>query len=94
MVTGGAVYGQYHRLRSSLAERGPHYTAVPVSQRVVVKDGTSSAPNSAPMRDQGATNCPHHGRTCRGWLLDVKTMNPRLSYCRRGVFAGATRQER
>ena len=40
-VTGDAVYGQYHRLRRTLEERGLHYVlAVPVSQRVVVKDGT------------------------------------------------------
>ena len=40
-VTGDAVYGQYHRLRRTLEERGLHYLlVVPVSQRVIVKDGT------------------------------------------------------
>lgn len=40
-VTGDAVYGQYHRLRRTLEERGLHYVlVVPVSQRVIVKDGT------------------------------------------------------
>ncbi|GER22145.1 transposase [Zafaria cholistanensis] len=40
-VAGDAVYGQYHRLRRTLEERGLFYVlAVPVSQRVVVKDGS------------------------------------------------------
>jgi SRSO17 transposase len=40
-VAGDAVYGQYHRLRRILEERGLFYVlAVPVSQRVVVKDGS------------------------------------------------------
>lgn len=40
-AAGDAVYGQYHRLRRTLEERGIYYVlAVPVSQRVVVKDGS------------------------------------------------------
>jgi SRSO17 transposase len=40
-AAGDAVYGQYYRLRRTLEERGVFYVlAVPVSQRVVVKDGT------------------------------------------------------
>jgi len=39
-VAGDAVYGQYSRLRRTLEDRGVHYVlAVPVSQRVIVKDG-------------------------------------------------------
>ncbi|GGI02994.1 hypothetical protein GCM10007170_45980 [Arthrobacter liuii] len=40
-AAGDAVYGQYHRLRRTLEERGIYYVlAVPVSQRVAVKDDT------------------------------------------------------
>jgi SRSO17 transposase len=40
-AAGDAVYGQYSKLRRTLEERGLHYVlAVPVSQRVVVKDGS------------------------------------------------------
>jgi SRSO17 transposase len=50
-AAGDAVYGQYHRLRRTLEERGLFYVlAVPVSQRVVVKDG--SFPGTEKRADQ------------------------------------------
>jgi SRSO17 transposase len=54
-AAGDAVYGQYHRLRRTLEERGIFYVlAVPVSQRVVVKD--DSWPGTQKRADQAVTD--------------------------------------